>query len=163
MRVRRLLVAVAVAAICAAQSKSAAAGFIPVDEAAYSKLVAAHKGKVLLVDFWATWCKPCRAETPAIVKMANQLAARGVDLIAVSCDEPEQQAAALKFLRDNQVPGIAYLKQAADDDKFAAAVDPKWNGALPALLLYDRTGKKVRAFVGETPTKDVEAAILKLL
>src|SRR6478672_7893162 len=131
--------------------------FAPVDDAGYAKLVASHMGKVVLVDFWATWCKPCRAETPAIVKMANQLAGRGLDVIAISADEPEQQGAALKFLRDNQVPGTPYLKKAADDDKFAAAVDTKWNGALPALMLYDRTGKKVRAFVGETPTKDVEA------
>src|SRR5437016_10711584 len=135
----------------------------PLDETGYAKLVASHKGKVLLVDFWATWCKPCRAETPAIVKMASQLAARGLDVVAISADEPEQEAAGLKFLRDNQVPGIPYLKRAADDDKFAALVDPKWNGALPALMLYDRTGKKVRAFVGETLTKDIEAAILKLL
>ena len=149
--------ALALAGSCFAQSR-----FTPVDEAAYAKILAAHKGKVLLVDFWATWCKPCRAETPAIVKMANQLAAKGLDVVAISADEPEQQGAALKFLRDNQVPGTPYLKKAADDDKFAAAVDTKWNGALPALMLYDRTGKKVRAFVGETPTKDVEAAILKL-
>jgi thiol-disulfide isomerase/thioredoxin len=155
---RWLILTAALATSCVAQSK-----FTPVDEAAYAKLVAAHKGKVLLVDFWATWCKPCRVETPAIVKMANQLAARGLDVVAISADEPEQEAAGLKFLRDNQVPGTPYLKKAADDDKFAAAVDPKWNGALPALMLYDRSGKKVRAFVGETPTKDVEAAILKLL
>jgi thiol-disulfide isomerase/thioredoxin len=154
---RWLLLAAAVTGTCVAQSK-----FTPVDEAAYVKLVASHRGKILLVDFWATWCKPCRAETPAIVKMANQLAAKGLDVVAISADEPEQQAAALKFLRDNQVPGTPYWKQAVDDDKFAAAVDSKWNGALPALMLYDRTGKKVRAFVGETPTKDVEAAILKL-
>jgi thiol-disulfide isomerase/thioredoxin len=154
----RWLPVAALVVSCAAQSK-----FTPLDEAAYAKLVAAHKGRVLLVDFWATWCKPCRAETPAIVKMANQLTARGLEVVAISADEPEQQAAALKFLRDNQVPGTPYLKKAADDDKFAAAVDPKWNGALPALMLYDRSGKKVRAFVGETPTKDVETAILKLL
>jgi thiol-disulfide isomerase/thioredoxin len=154
---RLILPAAAFTVTCLAQSR-----FVPVDEAVYSKLVAAHKGKVLLVDFWATWCKPCRAETPAIVKMANQLAAKGLDVVAISADEPEQRAAALKFLRDNLVPGTPYWKQAADDDKFAAAVDSKWNGALPALMLYDRAGKKVRAFIGETPTKDVEAAILKL-
>ena len=137
--------------------------FQPVDDARYPKLVAEHKGKVLLVDFWATWCKPCRVETPAIVKMAGQLTARGLDLVAISADEPEQEAAALQFLRENKVPGTAYVKKAADDDKFTAMVDGKWNGALPALVLYDRTGKRVRAFYGETPTKEVEAAILKLL
>lgn len=137
--------------------------FTPVNESGYAKLIAAHQGKVVLVDFWATWCKPCRAETPAIVKMANTLAAKGLDLVAISADEPESEVSALQFLRDNKVPGTPYLKKAADDDKFYAAVDAKWEGALPALFLYDRNGKRVRAFVGETPTKDVEAAITKLL
>ena len=139
------------------------AKFSPVDEVRYTKLVADHKGKVLLVDFWATWCKPCRVETPAIVKMAGQLAAKGLDVVAISADEPEQEAAALQFLRENKVPGAPFVMKAADSDKFAALVDAKWNGGLPALILYDRTGKKVRTFFGETPTKDVEAAISKLL
>src|SRR5689334_5930466 len=112
----------------------------PIDEAGYTRLIAAHKGKVLLVDFWATWCKPCRAETPEIVKMANQLAARGFDVVAISTDELDKESAALKFLNENHVPGIPFLKKAADDDKFYAAADSKWNGALPALFLYDRNG-----------------------
>ena len=136
--------------------------FQPVDEARYPKLVGEHKGKVLLVDFWATWCKPCRAETPAIVAMVNRLTAKGLDLVAISADEPEQEAGALQFIKENKVPGPAYIKKAADDDKFTGVVDAKWNGALPALVLYDRTGKRVRAFYGETPTKDIEAAIAKL-
>jgi thiol-disulfide isomerase/thioredoxin len=136
--------------------------FQPVDEARYPKLVAEHKGKVLLVDFWATWCKPCRAETPAIVQMASRLAAKGLDVVAISADEPEQETGALQFLREYKVPGQPYIKKSQDDDKFMAIVDPKWNGGLPALILYDRTGKKVRAFYGETPTKEVEAAVLKL-
>jgi thiol-disulfide isomerase/thioredoxin len=158
-----MLRATALAALLSAAAFGQTVKFSPVDEARYSKLVAEHKGKVLLVDFWATWCKPCRVETPAIVKMAARLAPRGLDVIAISADEPEQEAAARKFFEENRVPGAAYLKRAADDDKFSALVDAKWSGALPALFLYDRTGKKVRAFVGETPTKVVEAAILKLL
>lgn len=156
----RLAILIAAAAIIATAQP---VKFSPVDEARYPKLVAEHKGKVLLVDFWATWCKPCRAETPAIVKMTNRLAARGLDLVAISADEPEQEAAALKFLQENKVPGVPYIQKTADTDKFAAMVDAQWNGALPALILYDRTGKKVRTFIGETPTKDVEAAILGLL
>jgi thiol-disulfide isomerase/thioredoxin len=149
-------------AVLPAQQKGASA-FTPVNEAAYSKLISAHKGKILLVDFWATWCVPCRKETPEIVKMADRLAARGLDVVAISWDEPDQESAAIRFLKDNKVSGTPYIKRAPDDDKFAAAVDPKWSGALPALFLYDRTGKKLKTFIGETPTKDIEAAILKLL
>ncbi len=135
----------------------------PVDEAGYAKLIASHKGKVVLVDFWATWCKPCRAETPELVKLQRQLRARGFDLVTISSDEPEQEPAALKVLKEDGVSGPAYLKKAADDDKFANSIDPKWGSALPALFLYDRSGKKVRAFIGETQIKDLQAAIEKLL
>jgi thiol-disulfide isomerase/thioredoxin len=135
----------------------------PVDEASFTKVVAAHKGKVLLVDFWASWCVPCRAEMPQLVKLGQKLRARGLDIVTVSTDEPEALAAALKVLKDENVPAPTYLRKAADDDKFNDSIDPKWGGALPAMFLYDRTGKKVRSFIGETPVKDIEAVIEKLL
>ena len=57
-----------------------------------------------------------------------------------------------------------YLLKTADNDKFYPAVDAKWSsGELPALFLYDRSGKKVRSFFGETSIADLEAAISKLL
>jgi len=158
---RALFLSFAVAAL-GTQPLGAQQKLIPVNEAAYSKVIAAHKGKVLLVDFWATWCEPCRAEMPQLVKLEQRLRARGFDLVTVSADEPEQEAAAAKVLKDDGVAGPAYLKKAADDDKFIAAIDAKWGGALPALFLYDRTGRKVRSFIGETPVRDLEAAIGKL-
>jgi thiol-disulfide isomerase/thioredoxin len=150
------LAAIFSSAPLAAQQKLA-----PVDEAGYSKLIAAHKGKVLLVDFWATWCEPCRAEMPQLVRLEQKLRARGFELVTISADEPEQEAAASKVLKADGVSGSAFLKKPADDDKFTAAIDAKWGGALPALFLYDRNGKKVRSFIGETPMKDLEAAIEK--
>lgn len=60
----------------------------PLDESGYGKLVAAHKGKVMLVDFWATWCVPCRAETPELAKLASKLRARGFDLVTISAACP---------------------------------------------------------------------------
>ena len=154
----RLLLLGSMAFMLAAQPK-----LTTVDEAGYPKLIAAHKGKVLLVDFWATWCKPCRAEMPELAKLDQKLRARGFELITISTDEPEQEANALKVLKNDNVSAPSYLRKAADDDKFADAIDPKWGGALPALFLYDRAGKKVRSFIGETPVKDLEAAIEKIL
>jgi thiol-disulfide isomerase/thioredoxin len=135
----------------------------PVDEAGYPKLIAANKGKVVLIDFWATWCKPCRAEMPELVKLGQKLKSRGFELVTISSDEPEQEASAMKVLKENGVVSPAYAKHPKDDDKFNNAIDTKWGGALPAMFLYDRTGKKVRSFIGETPVKELEAAIEKLL
>jgi len=142
---------------------SVSVALTPVDQAGYQKMVAAHKGKVVLVDFWATWCKPCRAEMPELVKLDQKLRAKGFELVTISADEPGAQPAALKVLKENNVPGVTYWKKADDDDKFSDAIDPKWGGALPGLFLYDRAGKKVRSFIGETPIQDLEAAVEKIL
>jgi len=150
---------VLMAAALAAQGK-----LTPVDQASYPKVIAAHKGKVVLANFWATWCVPCRKEMPQLMQLSRKLAARGFDLVMISADETEQQTAAAKLLQDNRVEGATYLLKTADNDKFYPAVDGKWSsGELPALLLYDRSGKKVRSFFGETSIADLEAAITKLL
>lgn len=135
----------------------------PIDESGFIKLLAANKGKVVLVDFWATWCEPCRAEMPQLASLAPKLRARGFEMVTISTDEPEREAAAAKVLKENNVAGTTYIKKTNDDDKFYASVAAKWGGTLPAMFLYDRSGKKVRSFIGETPVKDLEAAIEKLL
>ncbi len=139
------------------------AGLVPLDETAFQKLIASRKGKVLLVNFWATWCSPCRAEMPQLVKLESSLRAKGFSLAAVSADDPEQETDAFQFIQQSRVPLPAYIKRASDDEKFINAIDPKWSGALPASFLFDRSGRKVRSFIGETDMKDVEAAVRKLL
>lgn len=134
-----------------------------VDEAGFQKIVDSHKGKVVLYEFWATWCAPCRAEMPQLIRLEAKLRAQGFELIPISADEPEQDAAAEKVLKQLAVKGPLYRKQAKDDDTFINTIDKKWSGALPALFLYDKQGHKVRSFIGETEISTVEAAIRKLL
>jgi thiol-disulfide isomerase/thioredoxin len=134
------------------------------DQAVYPKVIAAHHGKVVLANFWATWCVPCRKEMPQLVQLSRKLAARGFDLVIVSADDQEQEAAALKVLKENRVEGPTYLLKTANNDAFYPTIDAKWvSGELPALFLYDRNGKRVRSFLGETSISDLEAAVVKLL
>ena len=86
-------------------SLSAQPALEPLDEPGYQRMLAANKGKVLLVDFWATWCLPCRAEMPLLVKLEASLRARGFKLVTISADEPEQEAIARKFVAQTAVPG----------------------------------------------------------
>jgi len=140
-----------------------AAALPTVDEAGFQKLVESHKGKIVAYDFWATYCEPCRAELPQLVKLEAKLRSRGFELVTISADEPEQDANAAKVIRKTGFAGQAYRKQARDDDHFINAIDPKWSGAMPALFLYDREGRKVRSFIGESDMSAVEKAIEKLL
>jgi len=135
----------------------------PLDESGFEKLVQSHRGKVVLYDFWATWCDSCRAELPQLVKLEAKLRARGFELVTISADEPEAVADAEKLVRRLAVPGAAYRREAKSDENFINAIDARWSGALPAAFLYDRRGRRVRSFIGETDVKDFEAAIAKLL
>jgi thiol-disulfide isomerase/thioredoxin len=135
----------------------------PVDEAGYRAILKSNTGTVLLVDFWATWCAPCRQEMPLLSKLESRLRDKRFRLVTISADEPEQEAAAVEFLKKSGVSGAAYLRRANDDDKFINSVDAKWSGALPALFLYDRQGKLVTSFVGETEVSAIEAVIRKIL
>ena len=141
----------------------AAPGLTPLDEAGFQKLVVSNKGNVILYDFWATWCEPCRAELPQLVKLEAKLRSRGFELVTISADEPEQDADAAKVLKKIGWGGPAYRKQAHNDEHFIDAIDRQWGGALPALFLYDRNGRKVRSFIGETDMGALEAAIRKVL
>ena len=157
MKARCAILALLAASIGAQQKLS------PVDEAGYRAILKSNTGTVLLVDFWATWCAPCRQEMPLLSRLESRLKDKLFRLVTISADEPEQEPAAVEFLKKSGVTGAAYLRRAKDDDKFINSVDAKWSGALPALFLYDRQGTLVKSFVGETELSVIEAAIRKIL
>ncbi|MGH9658733.1 MAG: TlpA family protein disulfide reductase [Bryobacteraceae bacterium] len=151
------LLAVLTALLATAQKLTA------VDEAGYAALLKSRTGSVVLVDFWATYCGPCRTEMPRLEKLASSLRDRGFVLLHVSVDEPEQEKEAIEFLKEAGARLPSYIRSARDDDRFIRAIDPKWSGAIPALFLYDRTGRKAGSFIGETRLEVVEAAVRKLV
>jgi thiol-disulfide isomerase/thioredoxin len=139
------------------------AGLVALDEAGVEKTLAAQRGKVVLIDFWATWCVPCREELPVLASLEKKLRSRGFVLITVSADEPEQEKAAAELLRKTGVRPPAYIKRAKNDEAFINFIDRQWSGALPALFLYDREGRRAASFIGETGRGDIQAAVSRLL
>lgn len=131
----------------------------PLDANGYAKMVAAHHGHILIVDFWATWCSPCREEMPGIVALARQYDKDGIRLVTVSADDPAQMRAAKRFLDSVHAPAARYVKRSKDDGAFIAAIDTAWTGALPTLFVYDRVGRKVRALFGETAVDTLTAVV----
>ena len=141
---------------------AAAAALTPLNETDYQKLVAGQRGKIVVVNFWATWCAPCRSEMAPLLAFGKEKESSGVKLVVVSADEASDATKAAGFLDSVHAPAPHYIKQAVNDEKFIDAIDPKWSGALPATFVYDRSGKRVKSFVGEVSIPDLERAVAAL-
>jgi thiol-disulfide isomerase/thioredoxin len=135
----------------------------PIDEAGYNTLIQKHAGKVVLMDIWAAWCEPCRAETPDLVKLSAKLGPKGLDYVTVTIDNPAELSYAEKFLHKNAVPFPAYYRKTKNEDAWVHNVNAQWTGTLPALFLYDRKGRLAKSFIGSAPPDAIEAAIRELL
>lgn len=119
----------------------------------------------LLVNFWATWCGPCREEFPDLVKLRARYAADHLDFALVSLDDiSDIETAVPDFLLESGAASLpAYLLNAEDDGAAINLVDPTWAGELPATFLYDRSGHIVFKHKGRIKPAELQAAIDKTL
>jgi thiol-disulfide isomerase/thioredoxin len=115
-----------------------------------------------IVNVWATWCIPCRQEFPALLRVARVHAAKGVKLVLVSADFPDQLAGVHTFLAAQGVTDTTYLK-AGEDMAFIEAMDHRWTGALPATFIYDRNGRLQSFWEGAGDAARFESALTTVL
>jgi thiol-disulfide isomerase/thioredoxin len=156
----------AVAALLVFTSLAPAYGGIAgeVDAKGLSDAIAREKGKVVLVNFWATWCVPCREEFPDLTRLQKAYESRGLRVIGVSTDFAKETAAVEKFLAEQKPSFPNYRKKSGGDDQvFIDAVEKSWGGELPFSVLYGRDGKKAGTLSGKHSYADYEAEIRKLL
>jgi len=136
----------------------------PIDENGLQQLITQARGKVVLLNFWATWCEPCVEEFPALMKIARQFQPQGLQIIFVSIDEPEDiDGKVLPFLKAQGVISRTYIKRTKDDEAFINAIDEKWSGAIPATFIYDTNGTLVKRLVAQQSFETFSAALRRLL
>jgi thiol-disulfide isomerase/thioredoxin len=118
----------------------------------------------LLVNYWATWCDPCRDEFPDLVKIDGQYRAKGLEFIAVSLDDLKDiDSEVPKFLRKMRAKMPVYLLSVVDPEPAINSIDPAWGGALPATFLYNNKGEVTYKHFGRVNTAELRAAIEKLV
>jgi thiol-disulfide isomerase/thioredoxin len=124
----------------------------------------AKSAKPLLVNYWATWCDPCRDEFPDLVKIDAQYRPKGLDFIAVTLDDlADIKTGVPKFLREMKAQMPVYLLNLSDPEPAIKLVDPNWGGALPATFLYNANGEVVYKSLGRIKVDELRAAIEKLV
>ena len=118
--------------------------------------LADYKGKVVLLDFWATWCGPCNIEIPWFTEFEKKYGSRGFEVVGISMDEGGWKAITPFATRKN----INYRILLGDD-----TTGDQYGGieALPTAFVIDRNGKIASVHVGLSPRKNFEDAIEQVL
>lgn len=130
------------------------------DAAELKKLRSNPTGKVLLVNFWATWCGPCLSEFPDLQNTWRMYRGRDFELVTVSANLPDEKPGVIKAL-EKQHASTRNL-QFASDDTYAmqAAFDPKWESAVPYTMLIAPDGKVIYQKQGEIDVLELRRIIL---
>ena len=128
--------------------------------------LASYKGKALLINFWATWCAPCKIETPWLIELRNRYAAQGFEVLGISADDLDR-GDARKLAEDKKEIASAVQQMRIpypvliDGD----SLSEPYGGldSLPASFYVDRNGTVVSAQVGLTSKDEIEGNIKKAL
>ncbi len=116
------------------------------------------KGRIVILNFWATYCVPCRREMPDLAAIQNEFAALGVQVIGASTDEAEDRPKVLQFIKDVKINFPVWLgATAADTLRFGVGT------ALPATVIVDKDGKIFKTISGVVNQTDLRKDVEKLL
>jgi thiol-disulfide isomerase/thioredoxin len=112
-----------------------------------------QKGKVVLIDFWATWCGPCRMAIPHLIELQKEYKGKGLQVVGVSLDQ-QGPAVVKPFYQQWKMNYTVVI-----DDQGAAARDYGGIRSIPTAILVGRDGRIVTGFVGYRPKEEYENAI----
>lgn len=133
-------------------------GTVLPDPDGHPQSMAQWKGRVVIVNFWATWCGPCRAEMPELVKIQARYGSRGVQLVGVAVDE---MAPVKSFLQQFRVNYPILVGGFAATPLFEGSDNPR--GGLPYTVVIDRSGRIAQTYLGPIEADRVARTIERLI
>ena len=147
-----------------AQTRTASQPVTPISVAGIKALLHERHGKVLFLNVWATWCAPCAEEFPDIVKIHQTYSGDSVEVCAISIDYPDEiESKILPFITSHKIPFRVYVSNIKKDEDLMNALQPSWNGAVPATFIFDRNGKLCSFMTGQREYQTFEAALDSVL
>lgn len=150
----RILAAAAVALVLAGSPANLKFSFKDIDGKKVS--LSQFKGKVIILDFWATWCVPCKAEIPGFIELQKKYGDRGLQIIGLSVDDP--MPTAKKYAAEMKINYPVLLAEGKED--VLQAYDPI--PSIPVSVVIDREGKIVSRHVGIASMDVFEKEIVPL-
>jgi thiol-disulfide isomerase/thioredoxin len=147
-----------------AHRKAAGAPLAAVDAPALRQRLAALKGKVVVLNVWATWCGPCVMEFPELVKFERSYRGRGVTVVGLSIDDPHKAKSLVPpFLARQGAHFPVFTLKPVDTETVIGAVDKNWDGAIPVTYVFDRSGDMRTRLTGARRYEAFEDAVKPLL
>jgi thiol-disulfide isomerase/thioredoxin len=131
---------------------------VTADHTEILNVIKQNDATVTVVNFWATWCVPCIEEFPAFMKLDRTLDERGVEVIFVSTDFPDEKDAAREFLAEQGLSETSYLKE-GKTTPFVNAFHEDWTGAIPATFIYDAEGTLIEFWEGKTDFESLKSRV----
>jgi len=124
------------------------------------KLRANSTGKLLLVNFWATWCGPCVVEFPDLETTYRMFRTRDLDMVTVATNMPDEKPGVVKFLEKQHATSRNLIFGSTDTYAMQAAFDPKWESGVPYTILLAPDGKVLYQQTGDLDVLALRRAIL---
>jgi peroxiredoxin len=131
--------------------------------AALKNLLKNDSGKLILINFWATWCGPCVVEYPQLIDIFRIYRNRDFNLVTISLDNPNQRESALKFLKNNYASSDNYLVNTDNTYAIIDAVGNDWSGAIPFTLLIKPGGEIIYKKTGMINPLPLKKAVVGYL